>query len=229
MKRIIFAALAMFAISAHAQQSYHLENSGRISNSVSTYAAVNGGGTSVSHAEGAAQAIAAGSVVNLPGTVGVTGHVEGYNTASAFNVSTGNGIGSAGSVGWSDATVRGHSVSVLPFGNVNVAGTVDGGMLNPVRNGTDVNVIATTSQDGFVNAEYKGGFSVSGSISQSNIPGGKAVYGVVQDTKYGDGKVVAGGITFTDGTPAGQSAAVRFGNAGVEVKVDGSFYDPVGN
>lgn len=207
-------------------QSYYLENSGRVHNTLQTYAAVNGNGGSLSHAEGTAQAVATGSVVNMPGSVAVTGAVSGYNTATAYNTSFGSGVGSASSQGWSDAQTYGHSTSVLPYGSVTVNGIVDGGMTNPVRNGTDVFVSATTSQDGFANASYNGGFAVVGSISQTPIAGGAAVAGQVTDTKYSHGEVVAGGVTFTGGTPAGQSAAVRWGNSGVTVETNGSFIDP---
>jgi hypothetical protein len=210
-------------------QSYYLENSGRIHNVTQTYAAVNGAGGSLSHAEGSAQAIATGSVVNLPGNVAVTGAVSGFNNVMAFNTAFGSGVGSASSTGWSDATTYGHSTSVLPYGTVTVNGVADGGMQNPVRNGTDASVLATTSQDGFVQASYAGGFAVQGAIVQTPVAGGATVAGIVQDTKYADGQVVAGGVTFSGGTPAGQSAAVRFGNTGVTVEANGSFDDPAHN
>lgn len=229
MKKLL-AAVAAFAVAGVASaQSYYLQNSGRIDNTVQTYAAVNGNGGSLSHAEGQAQAVAVGTVVNTPGNVAVTGDVSGYNKGVAYNTAFGSGVGSASSQGWSDATTYGHSTSVLPYGSVTVSGVADGGMQNPVRNGTDINIQATTAQDGFVNASYKGGFAVVGTITQTHANGATAVAGSVTDTKYADGEVVAGGVTFTGGTPAGQSAAVRYGNTGVTVNASGSFVDPVGN
>lgn len=226
---VALAALALAGVASAQSTGYYLQNSGRIDNTVQTYAAVNGNGGSLSHAEGQAQAVAVGTVANSPGNVSVTGDVSGYNKGVAYNTAFGSGVGSASSQGWSDATTYGHSTSVLPYGNVTVSGVVDGGMQNPVRNGTDINIQATTAQDGFVNASYKGGFAVVGSITQTHANGVTAVAGVVTDTKYADGEVVAGGVTFTGGTPAGQSAAVRYGNTGVTVNAAGSFIDPVGN
>lgn len=226
LRLLALAALAFAGIASAQSNGYYLENAGRINNTVQTYAAVNGNGGSLSRAEGAAQAIANGTVVQRPGHVEVTGAVSGFNNAMAFNTSFGSGVGSASSVGWSDATVTGHATSVIPTGYVTVAGTVDGGMQNPVRNGTDVHVSATTAQDGFVNTSYEGGFAVTGNVASTPIAGGASLTGNVQDTKYAGGEVVAGGVTFSGGTPAGQSAAVRFGNSGVTVNATGSFYDP---
>lgn len=221
------AAMAFAGIASAQQTGYYAQNSGRVQNTVEAYAAVNGNGGSMSVAEGSSQAVANGSVHNAPGVVNVTGDVAGFNKAVAYNTSFGNGVGSALSTGWSDATTTGHSTSVLPYGNVTVSGTVDGGMHNPVRNGTDVKVQATTSQDGFVNADYKGGFAVNGHIAQTNGGGTTYLAGGVGSTQYSGGEVVAGGVTFNGGTPAGQAAAVRFGNSGVTVNVGGSFVDPV--
>ena len=230
MKRFSFllAALA-FAGAASAQSSYYMQNDGRIHNVTETYAAVNGAGGSLSHAEGSAQAVANGTVAVSPGSVAVTGAVSGFNNATAYNTAFGSGVGSASSQGWSDARTFGNASSTLPTGSVSVNGIVDGGMTNPVRNGTDVHVSATTSQDGFVNAMYNGGFAVNGSISQTPIAGGAAVAGQVTDSKYSHGEVVAGGVTFSGGTPAGQSAAVRWGNSGVTVEANGQFVDPAGH
>ena len=223
---LLVAALAFAGLASAQSNGYYLENSGRINNTVQTYAAVNGQGGSLSRAEGSAQAVANGTVVQRPGHVEVTGAVTGFNNAVAFNTAYGSGVGSASSVGWSDATVTGHATSVIPTGHVTVAGTVDGGMQNPVRNGTDVHVSATTAQDGFVNTSYQGGFAVTGNVGSTPIAGGSSLIGNVQDTKYAGGEVVAGGVTFSGGTPAGQSAAVRFGNTGVTVNATGSFVDP---
>lgn len=219
---ILLACGAAFAQS----QGYYLQNEGRIHNTVATYASVNGAGGSLSHAEGSAQAVANGSVAQLPGFVSVTGAVSGYNNGVAYNTSFGSGQGSASSLGWSDATVYGNATAVIPTGHVTVNGVVDGGMIDPVRNGTDLHIVAGTAQDGFVNASYNGGFSVNGSVGSTSIAGGAAVTGNVQDSKYAHGEVAVGGVTFTGGTPAGQSAAARWGNTGVVVETNGSFIDP---
>ena len=225
MKKFLLS-LAFLACGAASAQSYYLQNDGRIHNVTQTYAAVNGNGGSLSHAEGSAQAVANGTVAVTPGNVAVTGAVSGFNNAVAYNTAYGSGVGSASSQGWSDARTFGNASSSIPTGSVSVNGVVDGGMANPVRNGTDVFVSATTSQDGFVNASYNGGFAVTGQVAQAGIPGGAAVTGSVQDTKYSHGEVVAGGVTFSGGAPAGQSAAVRWGNSGVTVETNGQFIDP---
>lgn len=230
MKKFILgaiAALALVGIASAQSQGYYLENAGRIQNTLQAYASVQGAGGSLSHAEGSAQAIANGVVAQLPGSVAVVGDVSGFNRAVAYNTSFGAGQGMASSVGWSDATVSGWSTAVIPSGYVSVNGVVDGGMQNPVRNGTDVHVIAGTAQDGFVNTSYAGGFAVTGNVTATPIPGGWRLTGNVQDTKYADGQVMAGGVTFAGGTPAGQTAADRGGNTGVVVNVNGAFDDPV--
>lgn len=224
---VLLAALAVASMSAFAGENYYLQNAGRIDNTVQTYAAVNSNGGSMSHAEGQAMAAANGTVATSPGKVSVTGGVAGFNNGVAYNTVFGSGVGSASSQGWSDATTFGNATSVTPHGSITVAGSADGGMTNPVRNGTDINIQASTAQDGFVNASYNGGFAVNGQITTAYSGGGWSVTGIVQDSKYGNGEVVAGGVTFAGGTPAGQTAAVRYGNSGVTVNASGSFIDPV--
>lgn len=227
-KTLAFTALALgFAAAASAQSAgYYLENSGRINQAVTVYASVNGAGGSLSHADGSAQAIANGAVVQLPGSVSVTGDVAGFNKATAYNTSMGAGQGSATSNGWSDATTYGNATSVIPTGYVTVAGSVDGGMVDPVRNGTDVHINAGTAQDGFANASYNGGFAVNGNVAATPIAGGWSLVGNVQSAQYSEAQVAVGGVTFSGGTPAGQTAADRSGNAGVVVNIDGRFDDP---
>lgn len=227
-KSLAFVALALGLVAAASAQSngYYLENSGRINQAVTVYANVNGAGGSLSHADGSAQAIANGTVAQLPGSVSVTGDVSGYNKATAYNTAFGAGQGSASSNGWSDATVFGNATSVIPTGYVTVAGTVDGGMQNPVRNGTDVHVNAGTAQDGFSNASYAGGFAVNGDVAATPAAGGWGLTGNVQSAQYSDATVNVGAVTFTGGAPAGQSAADRSGNAGVVVNISGNFDDP---
>lgn len=227
-KTLAFLALSLgLAVAASAQSNgYYLENSGRIQQAVTVYASVNGAGGSLSHADGSAQAIANGTVVQLPGSVSVTGDVAGFNKATAYNTAFGAGQGSATSNGWSDATVFGNATSVIPTGYVTVAGTVDGGMIDPVRNGTDVHVNAGTAQDGFSNANYAGGFAVNGAVAAVAVPGGYVLAGNVQSSQYADGTVAVGGVTFAGGAPAGQSAAQREGNTGVVANLSGSFDDP---
>lgn len=244
--KTLFCGLAVLALSSAAFAiqpvggTFNLENSGRIQSSISTYSSVNGTGSSLSHAEGTAGATANGTVTNplmqgTVGTVSVTGDISGYNTGMAYNVSTGSGHGAASSTGWSDATLTGNSSTGTALsvpggvisGTLEVSGIADGGMQNNVRNGTDINIRAGTSQDGFVGAMYNGGFAISGSIPAVGIAGGASLQGNVQSTQYSHGEVVAGGVTFSDGTPSGQTAAVRSGNSGVMVNTSGSFNDPV--
>ncbi|RZJ26192.1 MAG: hypothetical protein EOO54_03755 [Haliea sp.] len=223
-RSLVFAALAAAAMLAQAQQSYQLTNQGRIHDAVSAYASVNGQGSSLSHAEGAQQAIANGRVGATPGSVVLSGDLSGFSRATAYNVATGSGVGTAGAGGWSDASLQGYATSKLPTGEVTIRATADGGMVDAVRNGSDATVLATTRQDGFADGTYRAGFAADGKITQV----GGAITGIVQDTSYAHGEAVAGGVTFSGGTPPGQAAAVRYGNAGAVVNVDGSFIDPAG-
>ncbi len=268
------ALLAIASVSANATPpaapsvQTSLDVSGRTYSSISTYATAAGNGGSLSHAESTAGSAATGTAAAAAGTVSVTGAISGYNTGMAYNTSVGSGTGSATSTGWSDATVTGSAAYAAPNkGTVSVNGTLDGGMIDPVRNGTDVNISAGRAQDGFVSTTYAGTMSVVGTVLQTAVvtttPGSggsgggnnhgnngqgnncqgnscggnnngggsspvvvgttETVTGSIVQSSTANGEVFVGAVTFTGGTPAGQTAAVRNGNTGVEVTVGGQF------
>lgn len=226
-------ALAVLTVSGFASAqsvNYYLENSGRVNSSAATYATVNGDGTSNSVAQGAAMAQANGTVGSNPINGGqklvLTGASNTTGSAMAFNVSTGNGTGSASSVGWSDAQTYGNNTFTNGHGTITMAGSTDGGMTNNVRNGVDVGVQAGRSQDGYADGTSSGSFDAKGKTQQTWSNGVATINGNVTTDHASQSTADAGGVTFTGGTPAGQSAAQRWANGGTQVNVSGSFDDP---
>lgn len=227
---IVFAALAACAACAFAQ-NYHLENSGRIWNRVETNAVATDNGTSNSVAKGSMSAAASGAVQSNPiaggQSLALWGAVQTEGSGMAFNVSTGNGTGYANSNGWADANVNGYNNFSNQHGSLTTSGFTDSGMASPVGHGVDVSVIAGRSQDGFAAGGDSGSFSVAGQTSQTPVAGGAQVSAWVADTKESNSWAEAGAVSFTDGTPAGQSAAYRHANSGNVTEAQGAFYDPV--
>jgi hypothetical protein len=244
---VALAAMALVSFGAMAQSapvivapsnSWVGENNGRISIQSSTYATVNGNGTSFSAAGASADAYSTGSVgftspiVGNIVTQGITmsGSVGGTTNAYGYNVSTGPGAtGSAVAGGWSDASFNANANHTVGDNFVSGQLNIDGGMQNNVLNGTDAHVVAGKSQDGFVNTTYAGTGWLVGNMGQnySNDNQVGNVTGEGNGSQTAQGSVQVGGITFTDGTPTGQNAAQRYGNSGVQVNVIGSFDDPV--
>lgn len=221
----LFAALAALAGGAMAQSS-GLVNSGHVYSSTQVFASVNGAGTSLSNAVSSTGSTANGAFASHAGNVALSGDVAGYSNLSAYNVATGSGTGTAGGRALSDSGLNGAVYGSIPTGSINITGAVDGGMGDRFRNGSDVTVQATTAQDGFVQSLYNGGFAATGLLTASTTHHTAGVQGNVQGTSYEHSEIAAGGVTFTGGTPAGQSAAVRFGQVGVEVNFSGNFIDP---
>lgn len=226
-------ALALFALAgiASAQSvDYRLENSGRIYNRVETNAVAVDNGSSNSVAKGAQSASAAGGVTSNPIAGGQSltlwGAVETAGSGMAFNVSSGNATGYAKSEGWSDANVNGVNTFANQHGSITMAGFTDSGMAAPVGHGVDVKVEAGRSQDGFAAGADGGSFSIVGQTQQLPVAGGATVAAFVSDTKTSHSQAEAGAVTFTDGAPAGQSAAFRSANSGNVSQATGSFYDP---
>lgn len=226
LKLSLLASLLAVAGIASAQ-SNTVTNEGRIMSSTQVFASVNGNGGSLSHAETRTGATANGSIgAPSAGNASLTGDIAGYSNITAYNTAFGSGVGTAGGRTWSDARVFGDIGVHIPTGNGAIALDVEGGMRDPGRNGSDVTVQATTRQDGFANGMYNGGATVSIAMASGPSNGSTSVQGNVQSTSYQHGEVVAGGVTFNGGTPDGQSAAVRFGQSGVQVTTDGWFHDP---
>jgi hypothetical protein len=224
--------VGLTAGSAHAQSaSYSLTNSGRIDNHVATFAQVSGDGSSVSKAQGSASAAASGYVTSNPVAGGQSltmgGVVATQGSGMAFNVSQGAGAtGSASSNGWADANVNGVNTYTDPHASITMAGSTDSGMTVPVNRGVDYTVTAGRSQDGFAQGADGGSFDVAGQTQQLPVAGGATVAAYVQDNKTSYANASTGAVTFTDGTPVGQTAAYRESNAGNNTDVSGSFIDP---
>lgn len=223
----IAAIAALMAIAAPAAaQSYQAANAGSISNQTQAHAAVNGNGTAYSVAKGAASAIAHGGVSTsaLPGHTGqqqaLTGDVATTVTGQAYNIGTGSGVGSALSAGEAAASVNGWTAFSRPNQQLHMAGDT-----SSTASGA---VVASTSRDGFFGASSTAGFAVSGYVGSAPIPGGPQIVGGVTDTKYSTADAGAGGVTFEGGTPAGQSAATRYGDAAGNASVSAWFTDPAG-
>ena len=208
-KSLIVLALLASAGLASAQ----VANSGRISVQTATYAASGPNGSSASHAEVQAAANASTQAVYVPATTTgyVASNIGGGVTAVAYNTAINGGSGSASAGGWSDATSVVNGANGVPGQSSQGNLTLDGGMIDPLRNGTDAPVVAGTSQDGFATGTY----SAAGTLVGSPLG--------VSGTTTQDSAASAGAVTFQGGVPAGQTAAVRYANSGVVTSVTGSF------
>lgn len=232
MKRLFLLLAALCLAGAASAQSvdYRLENSGRIWNRVETNATVTDNGTANSVAKGAQSSSASGFVTSNPIAGGqalsLGGAVETIGSGMAFNVSTGNGTGYANSAGWSDANVNGYNNFTNAHGTIAMQGYTDSGMAAPVGHGVDVKVDAGRNQDGYAAGADGGSFAISGYTQQLPVAGGATVSAAVADTKTSHASSEAGAVTFTDGTPAGQSAAFRHANSGNVTETSASFIDP---
>lgn len=237
MKKIINAALAaclgaaaLVAALPASAQSYYLENSGRIWNRVETNAVATDNGSANSVAKGSQSSYAAGVVQQNPIAGGaalvLAGEVKTEGSGMAFNVSNGGGTGYASSQGWADANVNGFNNFSNQHGSLTMNGFTDSGMAAPVGHGVDIDVRAGRSQDGYAAGGDSGKFTVTGYTQQNPVAGGAAVVAQVSDTKESNAWSEAGAVTFSDGVPAGQTAAYRHANAGNVTEVNAAFHDP---
>lgn len=232
MKKSFVFLTAMLASALTFAQSvdYYLANSGRVWNRVETNAVAVDSGTSNNRATSSMSSTASGYVssVPIPGgqTLALSGTVATQGSGMAFNVSTGNATGYAMSQGWADAGVTGYNRFANEHGTLALSGSTDSGMVSPVGHGVDVNVSAGRSQDGYAAGGDGGSFTISGYTTQVAIPGGAAVAASITDTKESNAWAEAGAVTFTGGTPAGQSAAYRTANSGNVTEASGAFLDP---
>lgn len=229
---LLLAVASILAPAAFAQSStFYLDNSVRTMNVLNGNATVTGVGTAVMHGEATAGATANGGVAVLPngqgGSFAINGQVSGYNTGGLYVVTTGAGNGFADLKSWSDGRTFGNVGITQPFGHLAGSIDVDGGMLNAVKNGTDLNMHVNNNQDIFGSATYKGEASLIGAFSQVAIPGGAVLQMTVADTKSIDGTLNAGRITF-GGTlvPTGMTAGTIFGQTGMTVTVLSAGEDP---
>lgn len=226
---IALAAMIATMLAGHAmaQQSYTLTNEGRIQNSLVTSARLDGPGSVTAHGEQTAFSTANGYVTAKPGVISIGGEVKGGNTGIAFVVGSGpTAQGMVKGDGWSDGRVFGDVKSVLPYGHVQASIDVEGGMRDPVANGTDLHIRAGLNQDIAAGATYGGRADASGYIVQTPIAGGATLAGHVQDSKTVDGDVYASRVTFNGTVPTGLTAGTAQVNTGMVVIVNADFRDP---
>lgn len=238
----IFAAIGLSACAAYAtgnhqqQVSSTLYNSGSINNTVNANATVNGPGSSFSAATGEAWSttkatsmteinpVCGGTCGAKSGAVQVTGEAQTGVTGTAFNVSTGNGTGSAGSVGNASAYIDAKAQYNGPGQEVKVYGNLgqDASM--------DVN--ATKNTGGYASSGNTGEFTVDGAVGSKvctgeNNCGGqivnKEVWGSVKDTKTTTSYGNTGAMT-VDGNVLTQAPVNA--NASSFVNAGGSYLDP---
>lgn len=182
---------------------------GHISSTASSYASVNGDGSSVSHSGVQAGSFGATTVNANPTSAGFTGAVSGYVDAQAYNVSTGAGSGMATAYGGSEAAMAGGAAIFNPSGMMNGAGDV--------RGDTSAMVFAGRSQDGYAGGSYEGAVTFNGTVNG------------VQSTLSTDAQAYAGRITFSGGAPAGQTgASIRSANADATGYTVGTYMNGAG-
>lgn len=225
--RAFATALIMLAAAGIASaQSYYGANYGSAGGVANSSALVVNNGSSYGSAKNSESAISNLSVTTagLPGYSGqqqtVAANTSTTSTGQAFNVA--NGSGAAGlsfAVGGAAAGADGWTSYGNPHQTLNLNGdasSVSGGA-----------VIATRSTDGYYGGAATAGFTASGYVGSTGIPGGSQIVGAVNTSQYATSDAGAGGVTFEGGTPAGQSAAIRGGFANGSSVSTGSFWDPV--
>lgn len=243
LKLSMMLSCAAFAMAAHATGPSHqqatssLVNSGSLSNSVRTFSAVSGVGSSFSSAtsEGSVKAnatshtainpVCSGTCGATSGEVKVTGEMATNITGTAFNVSTGGGTGSASTLGNASAaldtkaTYTGPGQTVAIFGNG--------------AQSASIGIEATKNTGGFATAGNTGTFSTEGTVGSkvctgTNNCGGavvnKEVWGTVADTKSSTSYSNTGAMT-VDGVVLNQ-APVNATSSAV-INAGGSFADPI--
>lgn len=235
----VLAAVSMAALatgSASQQVTSSLVNSGTLSNTIKTNAAVSGVGSSYSAAtsEGSVKAnatsmteinpVCGGTCGATSGAVKVTGTVDTKITGTAFNVSSGAGTGSASAVGAATAGVdtnakyTGPGQTAAVYGNVDQKATMD--------------VTAAKNTGGYASAGNQSTFSSEATVGSktctgTNACGGavvnKEVWGTVADNKTSNSFANTGNMT-VDGVVLNQ--APTNANASTVVNAGGNFYDP---
>lgn len=250
MKKSLFTSIASLVMTAfvavapaHAtgytpQQtaSSSLMNSGSINNTVKTNATVTGAGSSYSAATGEAYSTTKGTTMTeinpvcggtcgaVSGAVKVTGEATTGVSGTAFNVSTGNGVGSASSVGAANAALDGAAKYNGPGQEVKVNGNID--------QNAAMSVVAGKNTGGVASAGNTGSFEVTGTVGSkictgTNNCGGqvvnKEVWGTVNDVKDSTSFANTGTMT-VDGVVL--VPAVTNAEASSIVNAAGSYVDP---
>lgn len=235
------AAACLMSASAFATGSgqtvtSNLSNGGSIANTVRTNASVVGAGSSYSAATGEAYSTNRATATTqknpvcecgaVSGAVGVTGEATSGASGSAFNVSTGNGVGAASSVGSAFSNVDAAAGYKGPGQNVNVYGNI--------AQHANMSVIADKNTGGVASAGNTGDFAVNGTVGSSSCGGGSgncggsttntAVWGSVTDVKNSTSFANTGGM-IVDNVALPQAPVVS--NSGSVVNAGGSYYDPI--
>lgn len=228
MKKIILGLAALAIGVAASAQSNSLTNEVRVMSTTSAFAAVNtANGTSLSDVKSTTGGTANGNIAApAAGVISLTGDIAGYSTLVGYNVATQGGVGSAAGRVWSDARTYGDLGTAIATGDGKIKLDVEGGFRNAGLNGSDVSLRAGTSQDGVAQALYNAGGAVSLAMSSGPAGAGVGVLGNISGGSYQHAEAATGAVTFTGGTPAGQSAALRTAQAGVQVDLSGDLFDP---
>jgi hypothetical protein len=236
-KLFVTTALSLAVSGVFAQTiSTGVANHGSINNNVNTSARTTGVGSSYSSATGAASASATAHAIVTPVTtnpsgapgvganISISGTSSATNSGTAFNVSSGNGTGSAGSTGWADADATARASFNRPGQGVSLTGTTNSTGVN----GTNLTLSSGTNQGVAGSAQTQGSFSGTGSVGASVVfqPTGaqdKFVWGHVEDTKASTSQVSITGMTVD-----GINLNVGAGNATAStvVNVNGRVVDP---
>ena len=227
-KLVRASLLAIFALAcSQFALAQNITNEARIMSNTAAFASVSGAGSSLSDVKTSTGATANGMIALSPATAELKGDIAGYSSIIAFNVRDGAGVGSAGGRVWSDARVHGDLPLAIPTGAGYISLDTEGGFRNPGLNGSDVTVLAGSGQDGLAAAIYNAGGAIKLTMSSGPSNPGVGVQGNLTGTTYEHAESVVAGVVFIGGTPAGQSAAVRFGQSGVESAINGWLHDPV--
>jgi hypothetical protein len=241
MKRTLIAFAAMAAASAAFATgpsqviTTSLVNQGSISNTVRTEAAVTGIGSSFSGATGSASTesngtvkgtvnpICTGACGTVSGSLAIEGVVKTSNNATAFNVSTGGGSGSASSTGQATASLlvdgkyQGPGQTATMHGDTNASSGVS---VSAVKN---TGGSAVAGNDVSFDGDVLVGSSKCTTSTNCGTTQTTTVFGEVRDNKEqtswaGTGTMTVDGVVLNNATTNANATAVT--------NVTGSFVDP---
>jgi hypothetical protein len=232
---LLVATLAACAIAgaqnlpAPTATTYFGENQTRTLVNAQTNVNVSGDGSALSSVSVDSAVHANGAVAVLPGAIGITGDVGGSMKVVAYTRAEGPGVINAQALGgsWNDAAWNANAALVTPNGAAALDVKMDGGMANAQRYGVDAHVDAGKNQDGVAVGQYDATVSALTTMSQTPIPGGAQLATSTVVATTNDSSAAVGGVTFEGGVPAGQTAAPRWAQAGVDVVVQTMADDPL--
>ena len=210
--------------------TYFGQNETRTLVNAETFARVANDGNAISSVKVDSAVHANGAVAVLPNAIGITGDVGGSMKVVAYTRAEGAGADARAIGGsWNDAAWNANASLVTPHGAAALDVKMDGGMQNAVAYGVDAHVDAGRNQDGVAVGQYGATVSALTTLTQTPIAGGASVATETTVATSNTSSAAVGGVTFEGGTPAGQSAAPRWAQAGINVVVQANAVDPLGN